>query len=80
MGIEIVVGDPGENRPGERIAIPTSVLDMRVVDVDLARLRTSYLRRASAEADGDLAGELGFLAEETRWTEHDVLTALRADG
>jgi cysteine synthase len=80
MGIEIAVGDPAENRPGERIVIPTAVDQMRVVDVDLARLRTSYVRRASAEAGGDLASELGFLAEETRWSEQDVVTALRADG
>ena len=79
IGIEIVLGDPAENRPGERIVIPTSVDQMRVVDVDLARLRASYLRRASAETGGDLDQELAFLAEETRWSEHDVLTALRAD-
>ncbi len=45
MGIEITRGDPRENEPGERIVIPEHPSQIRVSEVDLDRVRSSYLRR-----------------------------------
>jgi hypothetical protein len=66
MGIHIVVGPRSDDRPGERIVLPRSIADMDVVDVDLDRLRRSYLRRIAVRVDGrPLADhEVAFLAED----------------
>jgi 2-amino-4-ketopentanoate thiolase beta subunit len=69
MGIAVERGDPRDSRPGERIVIPTHPAQIRVVDVDLDRVRRSYLRRAlETLAPGTRPGEadVRFLAEETR--------------
>lgn len=67
-GLEVKLGDRGENRPGEVIALPESPDLVAVDEVSLAELRSSYLRRA---LDGIQPGELtdvdyAFLADETR--------------
>ncbi len=65
LGIDIRVGDPGQNRPGSVIAIPASLDQVRAVEVDLDGLRTSYLRRALRSVDRPLvAAEERFLAED----------------
>jgi cysteine synthase len=51
MGIEVVAGTRADDRPGERIAIPTSVEEMGVAEVELGLLRRSYLRRIAARVD-----------------------------
>jgi 2-amino-4-ketopentanoate thiolase beta subunit len=69
MGIAVARGDPRDSRPGERIVIPTHPAQIRVVDVDLDRVRRSYLRHAlETLAPGTRPGEadVRFLAEETR--------------
>jgi cysteine synthase len=70
MGVEIRIGDPKENVPGKAIVIPGHPSQIRAVDVDLDRLRDSYLKKILAELDGDpVAGlsdiDISFLAEET---------------
>ncbi|MBA2634380.1 MAG: PLP-dependent lyase/thiolase [Chloroflexi bacterium] len=45
MGIEVMPGTRADDLPGQRIAIPRSVEEMGVTDVDLSALRRSYLRR-----------------------------------
>jgi cysteine synthase len=45
MGIEVTTGRREDNVPGQRIAFPRSIADMGVSEVDLSRLRRSYLRR-----------------------------------
>jgi 2-amino-4-ketopentanoate thiolase beta subunit len=74
QGVEIVNGTVEEEIPGQRIAIPTELGQLRVRDVDLDVLRRSYLRRA--RADGASERDLAFLAAETRLPETDVATAL----
>jgi cysteine synthase len=67
MGIEVESGDPRMNVPGLRIVIPADLSQLSVVDVDLDRLRQSYVRRAVQELRRDPDGnELDFLALETR--------------
>jgi cysteine synthase len=72
MGIEVVRGDPRTNAPGRRIAIPEHPSQLAVVEVDLDRLRRSYLRNAVASIPREAALteiDIGFLAAETRTTE-----------
>jgi cysteine synthase len=66
MGIEVVRGDPGRNRPGTRIVIPVDVGQVRARDIDLDELRRSYLgRTADAVSNRPLTGEeRRFLAED----------------
>ena len=69
MGVEVMRGDPADNRPGERIVIPEHPAQIAVVDVDLDRVRQSYLRNAmqSLPLDSRLADtDIEFLAAETR--------------
>ena len=67
MGVEVTAGDPADDRPGERIVIPTEPDQLGYTEVDLERVRASYLRRALAGADGPLAdADVEFLAADSR--------------
>ena len=70
MGVEITVGRRNEDRPGERIVLPETVDEMDVTEVDLGRLRRSYLRRVAARAGRrPLADyEIEFLAADLNTT------------
>ncbi len=80
LGIEIARGDPRKSRPGESILVPEHPSQLAVVDVDLDRVRRSYLRSAlAARPEGPPAEreplqevDLAFLAEETRWSVERV--------
>jgi cysteine synthase len=79
MGIEVARGDPRENRPGRRIVIPEHPSQLTVVDVDLDRLRRSYIRNAVAALPEEtrlLETDLAFLAAETRAAEPFVLETI----
>jgi cysteine synthase len=75
LGIEVTRGDPGENRPGRRIVIPEHPSQIAVTDVDLERVRRSYVLNALEALPGG-AGlgdiDVRFLAEETRSTEAHI--------
>jgi threonine synthase len=71
MGVQIERGDPSESRPGEKIVIPEHPAQIRAVDVDLDRVRRSYLQHAlDAAPEGARLEDtdLEFLAAETRWS------------
>jgi cysteine synthase len=75
MGIDVVRGDPRQNKPGQRIVIPQHPAQLAVVDVDLPQLRCSYLRNALASlpAGARLSEvDIEFLALETRLREDEV--------
>lgn len=74
MGIEVCRGNPEDNVPGERIVIPEHPSQIRVSDVDLQALRTSYLRHALGKVKpSELTDEdVMFLAEETRMSTEQV--------
>jgi cysteine synthase len=50
MGIEVTIGERDDDIPGQRITFPRSVDAMGLTEVDLARLRHSYLRRIGVRA------------------------------
>jgi cysteine synthase len=75
LGIRVARGDPRASRPGQSILIPEHPAEIRVTDVELDRVRRSYLRHAQeALPAGVRLGEadLAFLAEETRWSPDRV--------
>jgi cysteine synthase len=75
LGIGVVRGDPRSSTPGQVIVIPERLSQFRVVDVDLDRIRRSYLRNALASvvAGAELSEvDLEFLAAETRATRSYV--------
>ena len=79
MGIEIARGDPRGNKPGQRIVIPEHPSQLAVVEMDLDRLRRSYLRNAIAslpEGAALMEADLDFLALETRTTKSCVKETL----
>lgn len=66
LGIELAVGPREDERPGERIVFPPTIEAMGIGEVDLARLRRSYLQRiATRVGDRPLADyEVDFLAAD----------------
>jgi len=69
-GVEVRRGDPRENVPGKVIVIPEDFSQLHVTEVDLERLRRSYVRNAieKNELKEVTVGDVAFLAEDTRWT------------
>jgi cysteine synthase len=71
LGIEVKRGHPRENKPGDRIVIPEHPSQIEVVDLDLNRIRRSYLRHAIGLLPNDASmseTDLEYLAAETRTT------------
>jgi len=69
MGIEIRRGDPKAGKPGQSIVIPESPEQLAVAEVDLMRVRHSYLHNALQslqKQDTLTAADYAFLAAETR--------------
>lgn len=69
IGVEIYRGDPKENIPGKKIVIPEHPSQIRVKEVDLDRIRKSYIRNTLKNYNikpQDLTEQdIDFLAEET---------------
>jgi cysteine synthase len=69
MGIEVVRGNPRDDAPGQKIVIPEHPSQIAVADVDLDRVRRSYLRNALGSVPEEVKLtdiDLEFLAAETR--------------
>jgi len=68
QGIEVRVGDPAENVPGQNIIIPERPEQIRAKDFPLAKMRRSYIRNALAHAPEGYAptdADIEFLASDT---------------
>ena len=76
-GVEVRTGARNENEPGRVIAIPDDCAQLGVEEVDLDRLRRSYLRHAIGDLDprGLDEVDLRFLADETRLSVDAIRTA-----
>ncbi len=75
-------GDPRENLPGKAIVIPEHFAQLNIVEMDLERMRRSYIRNAvEKNRVEEITGqELQFLAAETRETEAFVAAILKDIG
>jgi cysteine synthase len=81
MGIEVRRGDPRDNLPGQQIVLPEHPAQIAVAEVDLERVRHSYLRHALASLPagatlGDV--DLDYLAAETRTSRTYVQESIDA--
>ena len=79
MGIEVRRGDPRENQPGKAIVIPEHPSQIKPVEMDLDRIRRSYLRNAlDSIPEGENINEtdIAFLSAETRSDETFVREAI----
>ena len=79
MGIEVRRGDPRENQPGKAIVIPEHPSQIKPVEMDLDRIRRSYLRNAlDSIPEGENVNEtdIAFLSAETRSDETFVREAI----
>jgi threonine synthase len=85
MGVRVARGEPRESRPGESILIPERPEQVQAVDVDLERMRCSYLQNALDTLPGGVGleeADLDFLAAETRWspaTVQETIDAIRRE-
>ena len=83
MGVEVRSGDPAENVPGKAIVIPERPEQIRAKDMDLAKMRRSYVRNALAHAGegyAPTAADIEFLAEDTNSdaeTVEEIVAALK---
>jgi cysteine synthase len=76
-GIEILFGDPSQDRPGENIVLPKDPSLIRCKDADLDRMRASLIRKAAATRNANPTPEdIAFLAEETKTDEAFVRSVL----
>jgi cysteine synthase len=65
VGVDVVNGLPGDERPGQVIALPTSLDQLDCSEVDLAAVRRSYVRRGiDAPGRALTAAERAFLVED----------------
>jgi cysteine synthase len=81
LGIAVVRGDPRHNKPGQAIVIPQHPAQLRVVEVDLDRLRRLYLHHAlNTLPTGQMPTEtdIAFLAADTRSTPDYVQEVMHA--
>ncbi len=73
-GIEILVGDPSEETPGENIILPKDPSYIKIEDVELNRLRRSYIRNCIQNNDIKEISQkdIEFLAKDTKSSEEFV--------
>lgn len=73
MGVEIRRGDPREDQPGQNIVVPERSDQVHVNDVDLNRIRRSYLANVLGSLDERPNSDLArYLAEETNMSSEEV--------
>jgi threonine synthase len=77
-GIEVRRGDPRENVPGKVIVIPEGPEQIRVEDLDLTKIRRTYVEKAVGAVAGYRPTEedVRFLAEDSKSTVEFVRSAL----
>lgn len=77
-GVEVRRGDPKENVPGKAIVVPESLSQLHVVEMDLERMKRSYIRNAVEKnaVTEVTADEVAFLCEETRLSPEAVTGTL----
>ncbi|SJZ76946.1 2-amino-4-oxopentanoate thiolase subunit OrtB [Selenihalanaerobacter shriftii] len=78
-GIEIKRGNPREEVPGESVVIPEGPEQIQVEDLDLAKLKRSYIKNAVQrnEITTVTKEDIEFLIEETNTDKNFVINALK---
>jgi len=69
MGVKLIVGDPRDEICGVNIVLPEHPGLIQAVDLDMNKLKKSYIKNALTKVEGPLSeADLGYLAEETSST------------
>lgn len=71
-GIDVRFGNPEEQVPGENIILPENPGLIKAVDLDLDKIRKSYIRKHIKELKEISKEDLEFLVEDTNTTEEFV--------
>ena len=74
MGVEIKRGNPREEKPGQSIVIPEHPEQIEGQNIDLDRIRVSYMSKALEKSGTEKVGreELEFLAAETNLNQDEA--------
>jgi len=77
-GVDVFVGEPEDELPGKNIVIPSHPSLIRAKDVDLDRLKKSYIKNCIEHYNvkSIKAGDLKFLMEDTKSSEEYVINIL----
>ncbi len=77
-GIEILRGDPAGEIPGTNIVLPQHPGQIEAADVDLDRLRRSYIRKAlqASGIENPSVSDIQFLADDTQTTPGFVMDVI----
>ncbi|RKD34632.1 2-amino-4-oxopentanoate thiolase subunit OrtB [Thermohalobacter berrensis] len=77
-GIEVIVGNPDEEVPGKNIILPKEPNLIKVRDIDLNKIKKSYIKNCIKHTKVDKVSEtdLKFLAEDTNSSEDFVIKVL----
>lgn len=65
MGVEIIIGDPSDEKCGENIVLPEHPRLIRAIDLDMDKLRKSYIKNAVKDVSDITETDITFLAEDT---------------
>lgn len=80
-GIELRFGNPSEEVPGESIILPEHPSMIKAVDLDLRKIRQSYIRNCLTKLDNSeevSEDDLQFMAEETKVTKEEVVKIIHS--
>lgn len=77
-GIEILIGDPKDEIAGKNIILPENASKISVKDIDLDRLRESFIRNKtiSSGIESIVKEDLTYLSQETNQSEEKVRETL----
>jgi len=75
-GIDIYFGNPSEEIPGQSIVLPSDLSLLRTDELDLGKLRDSFIHNAVKKHDSLAKSDIKFLVDETRATEEFVKNTL----
>lgn len=78
-GIEILFGNPKDEVPGENIILPEHPSMIKVVDLDLDKIKKSYIKNALSNNVGKeiTSDDIKFLAEDTKSTVEYVENTIK---
>ena len=75
-GIELLLGNPLDEKPGKNLIFPTSGKEVKHKDLPLDQLRSTYLKRYKETVLSEL--DYKYLAEELNITIHEVKKLMEA--
>jgi len=78
-GIELIIGDPKEEIPGKNIVLPKDPGYMHITDIDLDKIKRSYIKNciANYKIETVTESDIEFLAQDTKSNIEYVVNVLK---